>query len=103
LSRSPASDPVKRRSRPAAIRGADVAGVEFGQPLGEPVVAVSGEQPGGQVRKFVHVLAGVEQIDDLGGLGEMLGGEVPEPHRAVAQDGELADVPGAAAAGLGGH
>ncbi len=33
----------------------------------------------------------------------MAGGEVPDPRRAVAQDGELADVPGAAAAGLGGH
>jgi hypothetical protein len=51
----------------------------------------------------VQVLAGVEHVDDLGGLGEVLGGEVPDPGGAVAQDGELADVPGAAPAGFGGH
>ena len=33
----------------------------------------------------------------------MLAGQVPDPVRAVAEDGELADVAGAAAAGLGGH
>ena len=49
------------------------------------------------------MLAGVIEVDDLGGLGEVLAGQVPDPVRAVAQDGELADVPGAAAAGLGGH
>ncbi len=82
---------------------ADFAVVEFGEAPGEPFVAVAGQQPGGQVCQLMHVLAGVEQVDDLGGLGEMAGGEVPDPRRAVAQDGELADVPGAAAVGLGGH
>jgi len=85
------------RQRPAEFQavaggeqGADVAGVEFGEPL----VAVAGQQPGGQVRQLMHVLAGVKQVDDLGCLGEMRGGEVPDPRRAVAQDGELADVVG---------
>jgi len=45
----------------------------------------------------MHVLAGVEQIDDGGGLGEVRSGEVPDPGRAVTQDDELADVRGAAA------
>ncbi len=33
----------------------------------------------------------------------MLAGQVPDPVRAVAQDGELPDIAGAADAGLGGH
>jgi hypothetical protein len=49
----------------------------------------------------VDVLAGVIQIDVLGGGGEVLAGEVPDPGRAVAERDELADVLGAAAAGLG--
>jgi hypothetical protein len=34
-------------------QGGDVAGVEFGEALSEPFVAVSGEQPAGQVRQLV--------------------------------------------------
>jgi hypothetical protein len=45
----------------------------------------------------VQVLAGVIQVDDLSGLGELGGGDVPDPGCAVADDGELADVLGAAA------
>ena len=44
------------------------------------------------------MLAGVVQIDDLSGFGEMLAGQVPDPVRAVTEDGQLADVPSAAAA-----
>jgi hypothetical protein len=36
-----------------------------------------------------------------GRFGQELAGQVPDPDRAVAQDDELADVVGAAAAGLG--
>ena len=61
-----------------------------------------GEQPGGQVRQLVHVLAGVVEVNDLGGLREVLAGLVPDPRRAVAEEGELADVPGAAAAAFEG-
>jgi len=32
----------------------------------------------------VQVLAGVVEVHDLGGLGEVLGGEIPDPGRAVA-------------------
>ena len=49
------------------------------------------------------MLAGVEQVDDLGGLGELGGGDVPDPGGAVAEDGELADVVRAAADALGLH
>src|SRR5579859_2107892 len=52
---------------------------------------------------FVQVLAGVEQVDDLGGFGELDGGDVPDPGGAVADDGELADVIGAAAGAFGFH
>ena len=41
------------------------------------------------------------EADDLGGGREALAGEVPDPYRAVAEDDELADMLGAAAAGLG--
>jgi hypothetical protein len=45
----------------------------------------------------VQVLAGVEQVHDLGGPGELGSGDVPDPGGAVAEDRELADVIGAAA------
>jgi hypothetical protein len=45
----------------------------------------------------VQVLAGVVEADDLGGPGELRGGDVPDPGGAVAEDGELADVVRAAA------
>jgi hypothetical protein len=51
----------------------------------------------------VPVLAGVVEVRDLGGLGEVLGSEVPDPGRAVAGEYELADARGTAAAGLSGH
>src|SRR5207302_9800909 len=44
-----------------------------------------------------QVVAGVEQVHDLRGLGELGGGYAPDPGCAVAEDGELADVIGAAA------
>src|ERR1019366_5327470 len=37
------------------------------------------------------------EADDLGGPGELRGGDVPDPGGAVAEDGELADVVRAAA------
>ena len=61
------------------------------------------QQAGGQVGEVVDVLAGVVEVDDLGGGGEQLLGEVPDPDRPVAEHDELADVLGAAAAGLGVH
>ena len=47
------------------------------------------------------MLAGVVEVDDLGGLGELGGGDAPDPCGAVADDGELADVVRAAADALG--
>ena len=38
------------------------------------------------------MLVGVEQVHDLGRLRELGGGDVPDPRRAVAQDGELPHV-----------
>ena len=51
----------------------------------------------------MQVLAGVEQVHDLGGLGELGGGDVPDPGGAVAEDGGVGfpDVAGAAADALG--
>ena len=51
----------------------------------------------------MQVLAGVVEVHDLGGLGELGGGDVPDPGGAVADDGELADVVRAAADALGLH
>jgi hypothetical protein len=59
-------------------QGVDVAGVEFLQAGGEPVVAVAAQQPGGEAGQFVDVLAGVVKIDDLGGGGKQLISEVPD-------------------------
>ena len=59
-------------------QGGDVPGVELGEALGEPVVAVAAEQPGGEGGQLVDVLAGVVEVDDLGGGGEVLAGQVPD-------------------------
>ena len=61
---------------------------------------VTSVQPGGE---GVQVFAGVVDVHDRGGFGQDRGGEVPDPGRAVAEDDELADVVGAAAAGFGVH
>ena len=68
----------------------------------QPGLALA-QQPGGEVGEFVDVLAGVVEVDDLGGGGKQLIGEVPDPDRPVAEDDELADVLAAAAAGFGVH
>ena len=51
----------------------------------------------------MQVLAGVEQVHDLGGFGEFRGGDVPDPGGAVAENRELADVARAAAGAFGFH
>jgi len=51
----------------------------------------------------LQVLAGVVDVHDRGGLGQDRGSEVPDPGGAVAEHDGLADVIGAAAAGLDGH
>ena len=51
--------------------------------------------------EVVQVLAGVVEVHDLGGLGELAAGDVPDPGGAVAEDRELADVIGAAADAFG--
>jgi hypothetical protein len=45
-----------------------------------------------QLGEVVQVLASVVEVDDLGGLGELGAGDVPDLGCAVADDGELADV-----------
>ena len=95
-------DPGQREGgRRTAVR--DVAVVESPAAFGDPGGVLVAEDEGEQLAQVVQVLAGVVQVDDLGGFGEVLAGQVPDPVRAVAEDGELADVAGAAAAGLGGH
>ena len=72
----------------------DAAVVEVLQAGGEPfllAVAQHELEPTGEV---VEVLAGVVEVDDLGG-GEFRGGDAPDPGGAIAEDGELADVIGA--------
>ena len=92
---------MKLRCAAGGEQGGDVAGVEFGEPFGEPVWLAGAQQPGGEGGEVVDVFAGVVEVDDLGGGGEQLIGEVPDPHGAVAEDDELADVLSAAAAGFG--
>ena len=77
--------------------------VELAQPGGEPAAVVVAEHEGEQPGEVVQVLAGVVEVHDLGVFGEVLACQVPDPVRAVAGDGQLADVPGAAAACLNGH
>jgi hypothetical protein len=77
----------------------DAAVVEVFEAGGEPFVpSVAGHELQGP-GEGVQVLAGVVEVDDLGGLGELRGGDVPGG--AVAEDGELADVVRAAADALG--
>jgi hypothetical protein len=85
---------------PGGEQGGDVAGVEFGEAFGKPVMVAAAEQQGCEGRQVVDVLAGVVEIDDLGGSVEQFIGDVLDPYRAVAADDELADVLSAAAAGL---
>ena len=51
----------------------------------------------------MQVLAGVPDVHDLGGHGELAASDAPDQGRAVAEDGELADVAAAAADALGLH
>jgi hypothetical protein len=88
--------------REGAGGGADRLDVAVIQ-LGQPVVLAVTEHEVQQFCQVVQVLAGVIQIDDLRCPGEVGGGEVPDPRCPVAEDDQLADVAGAAAAGLGGH
>jgi hypothetical protein len=81
----------------------DVAVVEVFQPGGDPFFLPVAEHELELAGEVVDVLAGVEQIHDLGGLGELRGGDIPGPGGAVAEDGELADVARAAADALGSY
>ena len=96
-------DPGQGEGAGGGCERVDVAGVELGTALGEPSAAGVAEHEGEGLAEVVQVLAGVIEVHDLGGFGEVLAGQVPDPHCAVAQDGQLPDVAGAAAVGLGGH
>src|SRR5207248_1791475 len=80
---------------------ADVAVVEVVQAGGEPLVLAVQQHELQGAGEAVQVLAGVEQVDDLGGAGELVAGDVPDPGGTVADDGHLPDVIGAAADALG--
>src|ERR1022692_284720 len=80
----------------------DVAGAGVGEPGVQPVLLVVAEHELQQFRQVVQVLAGVEHAGDLGGLGEVLAGQVPDPRCAVAEGDELADVSGAGPRGPSG-
>ncbi len=54
------------------------AGVQLGQAGRQPVVFVVAEHEFQESGQLVQVLAGVVQVDDLGGFGEVLAGEVPD-------------------------
>ena len=92
MSRSRAREPANFEVAAGGEQGGDVAGVEFFQAVGEPVRVAFAQQPGGEGSQVVGVLAGVVEVHDLGGGREQLVGEVPDPHRAVAEDDGLADV-----------
>ena len=89
-----------------ACGGADrgnIAVVQVGKPLFKPGLLVVAEHELQQPGQVVQVLPGMEQVHDLGRLGEVPGGQVPDPDGSVTEEHQLADAPGAAAAGLGGH
>src|SRR5208283_1475755 len=81
----------------------DVAVVEVLQAGGEPFVLSVQQHELQLAGEVVDVLAGVEQVHDLGGLRELGGGDVPDPGGAVAEDGELPDMVRAAAGAFGFH
>ena len=86
------------RVLPGGGRGAvDVTVVEVFQAGGEPLVLMVQQHELQRAGEVVQVLAGVEQVHDLGGLRELRGSDSPDPCCSVAEDGELADVVRAAA------
>ena len=87
----------------AAAQMASMSRSQGLEACGEPVVFAVEEHEFEGPGEVVQVLAGMEQVHDLGGLGEFRGGYVPDPGRTVAEDGHLADVAGAAADAFGLH
>jgi hypothetical protein len=51
-------------------QGGDITGAGFGEALGEPVRVTFAQEAGGEVSEAVDVLAGVVEVDDLGGGGK---------------------------------
>ena len=71
------------------------AGDEFGdlafvQPaflmLADPLIAACGVVGKEQARQLPQVLAGVEEVDDLNGSGEVIFRDIPDPFRAIADN-----------------
>ncbi len=56
----------------------EVAVVELAAAFGDPGGVLVAEHEGEQLAEVVQVLAGVVQVHDLGGFGEMLAGLVPD-------------------------
>ena len=80
--------------------GADVAGVQVGVAVLQPLRRVGGDE--GQVSgQVVQVLAGVVDVHDVSGVGVQLPGHGPDPRGAVADRHDLAEVLAAAAQVLG--
>ena len=48
-------------------QGGDIPGVEFGEALGKPVRVTFAQEAGGEDGEVVDVLAGVVEVNDLGG------------------------------------
>jgi hypothetical protein len=67
----------------------------------KPEITMSARQTPATQHPLLDVADGPTVASD--NFGEMLRGEVPDPGGAVAQDSELADVRGTAAAGFAGH
>src|SRR5258708_11668993 len=96
-------DSFERVAADGCLDAVDVAVVEVFQAGGEPLVPVVEQHELQGPGQGVQVLAGVVEVDDLSGLGELAGGDVPDPGSPVPEDGELADVVRAAADALGLH
>ena len=78
----------------------DAALVEFLAPLPGPSFADLAPAPVDGLGNLEQMALGVEDVDDLDGIGEVLVGEVPDPRRAVAQHDPALGVVEAAAFGL---
>ena len=64
----------------------DAALVEFLAPLPGPSFADLAAVCVDGLGDLEQMALGVENVDDLGGVGEVLVGEVPDPWRTVAED-----------------
>ena len=81
-----ASGVVSTWMRSAATKSGQPSGVQLGTAVLGPPVGQVGPGAVDGLGDIAQVLLGVVDVNDLDGVGKLLGGDVPNPRRAVADD-----------------